>query len=123
MPKTKPPEFANTVESIMTTPAAESMKKARSAEYFEAWKKVAERDIGRVFGLLPIRGPAVLEEMKEDVLDVLHRITWRVPCAYMTDEEKIAACRVNFDAMRKHAWDLAEKKAPEMWKRVLAATK
>ena len=37
--KAEPPEFANTVESAINTPWEESDRKARSAEYFEAWKK------------------------------------------------------------------------------------
>ena len=41
--KAEPPEFANTMESVINTPWEVSGRKARSAEYFEAWKKVAER--------------------------------------------------------------------------------
>ena len=99
------------------------MKKARSAEYFEAWKKVAGQRVHLVFGLLPIKGPTIPSEMKEDVIEMIRRITWYAPCDYMTDEERGAAARVNRDAMRKYSWEIAQREAPERWKRVLAATK
>ena len=31
----------------------------RAAEYFEAWKKVAERDVHVIFATLPVHGPAI----------------------------------------------------------------
>ena len=37
--KAEPPEFAGTMESAINTPWEASDRKARSAEYFEAWKK------------------------------------------------------------------------------------
>lgn len=122
MQKAEPREFANAMESMLAVPLEESARKARSAEYFEAWKKAAERDVHLVFGLLAIHGKIVPGEMKEDVTDMVIGITWRVPCGYMTAEEKMAACRVNSDAMDEYAWALAEKEAPEEWKRMLAAT-
>lgn len=121
--KAEPPYFANTMESILTAPVEESMKKARSAEYFEAWKKAAERDAHLALGLLAIRGPTIPPEMKEDVADMVIRITWRAPCDYMTAEEKISSCRVNSNAMEEYAWALAKKEAREQWERVLAETK
>ena len=35
------------------------------------------------------------------------------PCDYMDMGEKAAAALVNQDAMRKYAWDLAQKAAPK----------
>ncbi len=116
MQKAQPPEFANTMESIMDTPAEESMKKARSAEYFEDWKKVAGRRIHLIFASLPIDGPAIPDEMREETEDLVIRITWQHACEYMTDEEKIAAGRVNIRAMKEYAWALARKAAAEEWK-------
>ena len=40
---------------------------------------------------------------------------------YMTDEEKLAACRVKRKEIDEYAWALAQKAAAEQWKRVLAA--
>ena len=41
----------------------------------------------------------------------------------MTDEEKLAACRVKRKEIDEYSWALAQKAAAEQWKRVLAAPK
>ena len=123
MQKAETPEFANTMESIINTPWEESDRKARSAEYFEAWKKVAERRARLIFASVPLSGPTIPDELKTEASDAVLRITWRHACRYMTDEEKIAACRVKSKEIDEYSWALAQKAAAEEWKRVLAAPK
>ena len=80
---------------------------------------------------------------KHSVLSVLdghyvgiseHRLLWpvlrinffrlgRQLCRHMTDEEKLAACRVKRKEIEEYAWPLAQKAAAEQWRRVLAASK
>ena len=122
MQKAQPPEFANTMESITNTPIEESMKKARSEEYFEAWKKVAERRAHLIFTSLPLEGPAIPEEMKKEATELVCRVSWIHACDYMTAEEKIAACRVKRKEINEYAWEVAKKAAAEQWKQVLAAS-
>ena len=121
--KSEPPDFANTMESVINTPWEVSEKKARSAEYFEAWKKAAERMAHMIFASVPLTGPTIPDELKTEASDAVLRITWRHACKYMTDEEKIAACRVKSKEMEEYSWALAQKAAAEQWKRVLAASK
>ena len=123
MQKAEPPEFANTVESLINTPWEVSDRKARSAEYFEAWKKVAERKAHMIFASVPLSGPTIPDELRKEASDAVRRITWQHACRYMTDEEKLAACRVKYKEMDEYAWVLAKKAAAEQWKRVLAASK
>ena len=123
MQKSQPPVFANTMESITNTPIEESMKKARSEEYFEAWKKVAERRAHLIFGSLPLEGPVIPDELKKEATDLVYRVSWIHACDYMTTEEKIAASRVKLKEINEYAWEVAKKAAVERWKRVLAASK
>ena len=99
------------------------MTEERSAEYFEAWKKVAERDVHVIFASLPVHGPAIPDEMKEEAVDLVHRLTWWDTCEHMSDDEKIEACWANSEAMAKYALELAQRAAAERWERVLAASK
>ena len=123
MQKAEPPEFANTVESAINTPWEESDRKARSAEYFEAWKKVAERKAHLIFASIPLSGPTIPGELRTEASDEVLRVTWQHACEYMTDEEKLAACRVKSKEIDEYSWALAQKAAAEQWKRVLAASK
>ena len=123
MQKAEPPEFANTVESVINTPWEVSDRKARSAEYFEAWKKVAEQRARLIFPSVPLSGPTIPDELKAEVANEVLRVTWQHVCRYMTDEEKLAACRVKRKEIEEYAWPLAQKAAAEHWKRVLAASK
>ena len=123
MQKAEPPEFANTVESAINTPWEENDRKARSAEYFEAWKKVAERKAHLIFASIPLSGPTIPGELRTEASDAVRRITWQHACEYMTDEEKLAACRVKSKEIDEYSWALAQKAAAEQWKRVLAASK
>ena len=123
MQKAQPPVFANTMESITNTPIEESMKKARSEEYFEAWKKEADRSAHLIFGSLQLQGPVIPDELKKKATDLIRRLSWWGACKYMTDEEKIAACRAKRKEIDEYAWELAKKAAAERWKRVLAASK
>ena len=95
----------------------------RSAEYFEAWKKVAERDVHAIFATLPVCGPTIPDEMKEEAVDLIHRLTWWDTCEHMSDDEKIEACLANSEAMDRYALALAQKAAAERCKRVLSASK
>ena len=47
-----------------------------------------------IFASFPLRGPTIPDELRTDASDAVLRITWRHACKYMTDEEKLAACRV-----------------------------
>ena len=123
MQKAETPEFANTMESVINTPWEVSDRKARSAEYFEAWKKVAERRAHMIFASVPLTGPTIPDELRTEASDAVLRITWWDACMYMTDEEKIAACRVKHKEIEEYSWALAQKAAAEQWKRVLAASK
>jgi len=123
MQKAQPPEFDCTMESIMSTPWEARMKKARSSEYFEGWKKVADRKAHLIFASIPIRGPTIPAKLKEEATDLVIRLTWWDTCEYMTDVEKIAACRVKCKEMEEYAWALAKKAAAEEWKLVMAASK
>ena len=123
MQKAQPTEFLDTMESILNTPIDQSMKKARSAEYFAAWKKEAEQKAHMIFASFPLNGPTIPEELRKEASDMVCRLTWQRTCKYMTDEEKIAACRVNRHAMHEYAWEMANKAAAEQWKLVLAASK
>ena len=123
MQKAQPPEFDCTMESIMSTSWEARMKKARSSEYFEGWKKVAGRKAHLIFTSIPIRGPVMPDELKEEASDLVIRLTWWQACEYMTDVEKIAACRVKREEMKEYAWALAKKAAAKEWKLVLAASK
>ena len=96
-------------------------KKARSSECFEGWKKVAGRKALLIFASIQIRGPVVPDELKEEASDLVIRLTWWQACEYMTDAEKIAACRVKREEMKEYAWALAKKAAAEELKLVLAA--
>ncbi len=100
-----------------------SDRKARSAEYFEAWKKVAERKAHLIFASIPLSGPTIPDELRTEASDEVLRITWQHACEYMTDEEKLAACRVKNKEIEEYSWALAQKAAAEKWKRVLAASK
>ena len=64
MQKAEPRESDDIVEVMLNVPMEERMKKARSAEYFEAWKKVAEKRVHLVFGLLAIYGSTIPEGKK-----------------------------------------------------------
>ena len=123
MQNDEPPEFANTVESAINTPWEVSDRKARSAEYFEAWKKVAERKAHLIFASIPLCGPTIPDELRKEASEEVLRVTWQHACKYMTDEEKLAACRVKRKEIDEYAWPLAQKAAAEQWKRVLAASK
>ena len=123
MQKAQPPVFANTMESITNTPIEESMKKARSEEYFEAWKKEAEQSARVIFTSLPLEGPIIPEDLKKEATELVCRLSWNHACEYMTAEEKIAACRAKRKEINEYAWDLAKKAAAERWKRILAASK
>ena len=116
MQKAQPPEFDCTMEEIMKTSWEARMKKARSSEYFEDWKKVAGRNAHLIFTSIPIRGPVMPDELKEEASDLVIRLTWWQACEYMTDVEKIAACRVKLKEMKEYAWALAKKAAAEEWK-------
>ena len=117
------PEFADTTESIINTPWEASDRKARSSEYFEAWKKVAEQRAHLIFPSVPLRGPTVPDELRKEASEEVLRITWQHACEYMTDEEKLAACRVKRKEIDEYSWPLAQKAAAEHWRRVLAASK
>ena len=121
--KAEPPEFANTVDSVINTPWEASDRKARSAEYFEAWKKVAEQKAHLIFASVPLRGPTIPDELRTEASDEVLRVSWQHACNYMTDEEKLAACRVKSKEIDEYSWALAQKAAAEQWKRVLAASK
>ena len=121
--KDEPPEFANTVESVTNTPWEVSDRKARSDEYFEAWKKVADQRARLIFPSVPLRGPTMPDELRTEVSGEVLRVTWQHACRHMTDEEKLAACRVKRKEIEEHAWPLAQKAAAEQWRRVLAASK
>ena len=121
--KAEPPEFANTVDSVINTPWEASDRKARSAEYFEAWKKVAEQRAHLIFASVPLRGPTIPDELRTEASDEVLRVSWQHACNYMTDEEKLAACRVKSKEIDEYSWALAQKAAAEQWKRVLAASK
>ena len=123
MQKAEPPEFANTVESVINTPWEVSDRKARSAEYFEAWKKVAEQRAHLIFPSVPLRGPTMPDELRKEASEEVLRITWQHACEYMTDEEKLAACRVKRKEIDEYSWALAQKAAAEQWRLVLAAPK
>ena len=123
MQKAQPTAFADTMEIIMNTPIEERMKKARSEEYFEAWKKVAERRARLIFTSLPLEGPAIPEELKKEATELVCRVSWMQACDYMTAEEKLAACRAKRKEINEYAWETAKKAAAEQWKRVLAASK
>ena len=121
--KSEPPDFAGTVESAINTPWEVSDRKARSDEYFEAWKKAAARKAHMIFASFPLTGPTIPDELRKEASDAVLRITWRHACMYMTDEEKLAACRVKRKEIDEYAWALAQKAAAEQWKLVLAASK
>jgi len=123
MQKAQPPEFAATMEHILNTPWEAHMEKARSAEYFEAWKKVADRRAHLIFGSLPLHGPTIPDELKQEAIDLVVRLSWRHACDHMPDEEKIAACRVKLNEMDEYAWALAKKAAAEEWKLMRAGPK
>ena len=120
--KAEPPEFANTMESILNAPVEESMKKARSSEYFEAWKGAAEKSAHLIFASLPLRGPTIPDELKGEATDLVCRLTWWDVCEYMADEEKIAACHAKRKEIDEYAWELAEKAAAERREQVLAVS-
>ena len=119
MQKAQPPELDGTAESASKDQTG--LAERRSAEYFEAWKKVAERDVHVIFASLPVHGPAIPDEMKEEAVDLVHRLTWWDTCEHMSDDEKIEACCANSEAMGKYALALAERAAAKRWERVLAS--
>ena len=109
MPKAPPPAFDYTAESIT---------KARSEEYFEAWKKEAEQSARLIFTSLPLEGPAIPDELKKEAIELVYRLSWNHACDYMTAEEKLAAGRAKRKEMDEYAWELAKKAAAERWKRI-----
>ena len=123
MQKAQTPEFPGTIEEALSVPWEVHMKKARSSEYFEAWRKVAGQRAHLIFTGLPLRDQAIPDELKEEATDLVIRVSWDQTCEYMTDVEKIAACRVKRKEMEEYAWGLAKKAATERWKKVLAASK
>ena len=74
-----------------------------------------------IFASFPLSGPTIPDELRTDASDAVLRITWRGACMYMTDEEKLSACRVKRKEIDEYSWALAQKAAEEQWKRVLAA--
>ena len=110
MQKAEPAESANTVESVTNTPWEVSDRKARSAEYFEAWKKAAERKARMIFASVPLGGPTIPDELSKEASDAVRRVTWRHACRYMADEEKLAACRVKRKEMEEYAWRLPKRR-------------
>ena len=121
MQRAQPSELGVTAEGTSKDQAGLAEK--RSAEYFEAWKRVAERDVHAIFATLPVCGPTIPDEMKEEAVDLIHRLTWWDTCEHMSDDEKIEACLANSEAMDEYALKLAEKAAAERCKLVLAASK
>lgn len=90
----------------------------RDLGILEAWKRVADRRIGGMLLPLPIRGPALSDEMKKDAADSICRLTWWLVCDGMTEDEEIAAWRENGGAVEEYATALAEKATAERWRRV-----
>lgn len=84
---------------------------------------MAGRRIRLIFASLTIDGPSIPDEMREETTDEVVRITWRHACECMADEEKIAACRANIEAIKEYSWALARKAAAKEWELVLAASK
>ena len=69
------PEFAGTMESVINTPWEVSDRKTRSAEYFEAWKKTAERKAHMISACVPLTGPTIPDELRTEASDAVLRIT------------------------------------------------
>ena len=87
----------------------------RDLGILEAWKRVADRRVGKMLLPLPMHGPALSDKMKKDSVDAICRVTWWLVCDGMTEDEEIAAWRENCDAIEEYAAALAEKAAAERW--------
>lgn len=87
----------------------------------EAWKRVADRRVGKMLLPLPMHGPALSDKMKKDSVDAICRVTWWLVCDGMTEDEEMSAWRENCDAIEEYAAALAEKAAAERWQRVFGS--
>lgn len=106
------------VEERVEQRRAEVQGWVRDLGFLEAWKKVADLEVYRIFGEIKITGPRIPNEHKKDAVEEIYRHTlWEV-CDGMTDDEVDAAWLENHDAMEEYASALAEKAAAEYWKRM-----
>lgn len=118
MQKAQSSDILESLEERTERRRAEVQGWVRDLGFLEAWKKVAQLDVHRIFSSIKMTGPYIPDEYKKYAVEEIYRHTlWKV-CDGMTDEEWEATWRENHDAMEEYALVLAEKAAAEYWKHI-----
>lgn len=100
------------------------MQKAASSEDFlEAWKKESEKCAGGIFTSLPIRGPEIHGDLKEDAIEDIMRVVWFRVGRDMSVDERRKAVRANFDALKQYTSELVDRTVAERWARLESVSK
>ena len=98
------------------------MQKARPYEgFFEEWTKESEKWAGGIDTSLPIAGPVIRGDLKEDAVEDIMRVVWFRVGKGMTDEERREALHANLTEIKRHTSDLVDRTVAERWERVQAA--
>ena len=94
------------------------MQRALTAdEFLEAWKRESDGCTDVIFGSLPIEGPVLSGEMKQEAVEAIMRVVW-----FLVDTpNKEEALRKNWDAVEKYTSDLVDKAVAENWKHLTAS--
>lgn len=98
------------------------MQKSVSYEGFlEEWKRESEKWAGGIFTSLPITGPAIHGDLKEDAVEDIMRVVWFRVGKGMTDDERRQALHANLAEIKRHTSELVDRTVAERWERVQAA--
>ena len=92
-------------------------KVVSSEEFLEAWKKESEKCAGGIYMSLPITGPAIHGDLKEDAIEDIMRVVWFRVGQDMPSDERRKAVRANFDAIKEYTSDLVDRTVAETWAR------
>ena len=96
-------------------------KVVSSEDFLEAWKKESEKWAWGIFTSLPITGPAIRGDLKEEAVEDIMRVVW-FRIKGMTNEERREALWTNLDAIKKHTSDLVDRTVAERWEHLKSAS-
>ena len=92
-------------------------KTASYAEFVEEWKKESEKCAGGIYMSLPIKGPEIHGDLKEDAIEDIMRVVWFRVGEDMPVDERRKAVRDNFDELTRYISDLVDRTVAETWAR------
>ena len=94
------------------------MQKAVSyAEFVEEWKKESEKCAGGIYMSLPIEGPEIYGDLKEEAVEDIMRVVWFRVGEDMPVAERRKAVRANFDELKRYTSELVDRTVAEAWAR------